>query len=214
LTDDDPRASVASLEVVMVNARHVLYVTEHYAHLQGLRLVPLGVCFLCSGAWRAGLMEWVPGIAGRGARAWFVASLAVALGLSLVIRARYRRHGAVRPRATTTGAVTLSVCFVSFVIVGTLPPNAWQISAPALLLAFALAYLGVVADGLRRHYLVIALACLVFACAPLMRVPLAARNVALDLLIGMGLIAAGVGDHVALQRVLHAPEGVEDAGTA
>jgi hypothetical protein len=214
LTDDDPRASVASREVIVVNARRVLYVTEHYAHLQGLRLVPLGVCFLGSGAWRAGLMGWVPGIAGRGARAWFVASLAIALGLSPAIGAHYRRHGVVRPRVTTTGAVTLTTCFVSFVLVGRLPPNAWQVSMPVLLVAFILAYLGVVAGGLRRHYLVIALACVLFAFAPLMRVPLAARNVALDLLIGMGLIGAGVGDHVALQRVLHAPEGVGDVRTA
>jgi hypothetical protein len=71
-----------------------------------------------------------------------------------------------------------------------------------------------VADGLRRHYLVIAVACLVFAFAPLMRVPPAARNVALDLLIGMGLIVAGVGDHMALQRVLQSPEGVGDVRTA
>jgi hypothetical protein len=198
----------------VVNARRVLYVTEHYAHLQGLRIVPLGVCFLGSGAWRAGLMGWVPGIAGRGARAWLVASLAIAVGLSLAIGARYRRHGVVRPRATATGAVTLTACFVSFVVLGRLPPNAWQVSMPALLAAFVLAYLGVVADGLRRHYLVIAVACLVFAFAPLMRVPPAARNVALDLLIGMGLIVAGVGDHMALQRVLQSPEGVGDVRTA
>jgi hypothetical protein len=202
------------VEVVIVNARRVLYVTEHDTHLQGLRLVPLGVCFVWSGAWRAGLMEWVPGVGGRGARAWFVSSLAIALGASLVIGARYRRHGVVRPRATATGAVTLTACFVSFVLVGRLPPNAWQVSMPALLVAFVVAYLGVVADGLRRHYLVIALACLVFAFAPLMRVPLAAREVALDRLIGIGLIGAGVGDHVALQRLLHAPEGVGDVRTA
>jgi hypothetical protein len=198
----------------MVDARRVLYVTEHYAHLQGLRIVPLGVCFLGSGAWRAGLLGWVPGIAGRGARAWLAASVAIALGVSRVIGARYRRHGAVRPRATATGVVTLTACFVSFVMVGRLPPNAWQVSMPVLMVACVLAYLGVVADGLRRHYLVIALACLVFAFAPLLGVPSAARSLALDLLIGVGLIAAGVGDHAALQRVLHAPEGAEDVRTA
>src|ERR1700730_3478985 len=111
----------------MVDARRVLYVTEHYAHLQGLRIVPLGVCFLGSGAWRAGLLGWVPGIAGRGARAWLAASVAIALGVSRVIGARYRRQGVVRAPATATGAVTLATCFVSFVLVGRLPPNAWQV---------------------------------------------------------------------------------------
>jgi hypothetical protein len=37
------------------------YVTERYEQLQGLRLVPLGIPFLLSSAWREGLFTWVPG---------------------------------------------------------------------------------------------------------------------------------------------------------
>ena len=60
---------------------------------------------------------------------------------------------------------------------------------------------------MRRHYLAIAVACVAFAIAPLIGVPVTVRDVTFDLLIGLGLLVAGVGDHVVLLRVLQAQEG-------
>jgi hypothetical protein len=201
----------------MLDLRRTVYVTEHYAQLQGLRLVPLALCFLGSAAWRAGLLAWLPGIAGGGARAWFLTSLTLALIASFPIGAHYRRRlGVASSRASRLGAVPLTTCVVYFVILTALPPNAWHVSIPMLFAALALAYVGLANGGVRRHYLGIAVACLAFAIALLIGMPGTAREVILDVLIGLGLLVAGVGDHVVLQRVLQAPEreGVPHARTA
>jgi hypothetical protein len=49
------------------------------------------------------------------------------------------------------------------------------------------------------------LACLLFALARSVGVSDQARQVLFDLLIGGGLIAAGIGDHLVLLRLLHTP---------
>jgi hypothetical protein len=198
----------------MLNVRRTMYVTEHYAQLQGLRLVPLALCFLGSAAWRAGLLAWLPGIAGSGARAWFLASVGLALIVSFPIGAHYRRRvGVASPRVPLLGALSLTMGFICFVLLTTLPANSWHVSIPVLFVALALGYVGVANEGLRRHYLAIAAGCLMFALAPIVGEPGTAREVALDMLIGFGLLVAGVGDHAVLQRALQTPE-MEGEGRA
>ena len=191
----------------MHNLRRTLYVTEHYPHLQGLRLVPLALCFLASAAWRAGLLDWLPGIAHGGARVWFLTSVSFALIVSFPIRAYYRRRvGIARPLATRADAVNVTMCFAYFALLTALPPNRWHVSVPMLFAALALAYVGLANRRVRRHYLGIAVACLAFALAPLVGVTGTAQDVSFDLLIGLGLLVAGVGDHLVLQRTLQAPD--------
>jgi hypothetical protein len=55
----------------MHDVRRLPYVTEHHPSLEGLRVVPLGVPFLTSAAWRAGWLAWWPWTAGRDAELWF-----------------------------------------------------------------------------------------------------------------------------------------------
>jgi hypothetical protein len=201
----------------MLDLRRTVYVTDHYAQLQGLRLIPLALCFLGSAAWRAGLLGWLPGSGGGGARAWFLTSLSLAVIASFPIRAHYRRRlGVASSRVTRTGMVTLTACFVYFVILTGLPSNRWHVSIAVLFAALALAHVGLASGGVRRHYLGIAVACLAFAIAPLIGEAGTGREVTLDVLIGLGLLVAGVGDHLVLQRVLQVPErnGGPDACSA
>jgi hypothetical protein len=195
----------------MFDLQRMAYVAENYAQLQGLRLVPLATCFLGSAAWRAGLLAWLPGIAGRGAQVWFLSSIALALIVSFPIGARYRRRlGHARPRALRTGALTLSGSAVYIIALTALPPNRWHISIPMVFTAVVLASVGLANHGMRRHYLGIAAACVAFAVAPVVGASRIARETGLDLLIGVGLLVAGLGDHLVLQRMLQdrAPEGV------
>ncbi len=67
------------------------------------------------------------------------------------------------------------------------------------------AYTGVAQGGIRKHYLLIAAACLVFACIQSFNVPRETGKTLLSLLIGGGLIVAGIGDHIVLRRTLRPP---------
>jgi hypothetical protein len=201
----------------MLDVRRTQHLTELYAHLQGLRLVPLALCFLGSALWRAGFLTWLPGIAGKGAQAWFLAGLGLSLIGSFPIGALYTRSvGATRPRLARTGAVTLATCFACFLVLTTLPPNSWSVSVPVVFVALTLVYVGLANRAFRPHYLGIAMAWFAFAIAPLIGVPGTARDVALDLLIALSLLVAGVGDHVVLRRTLRAAanEEVSDARAA
>jgi hypothetical protein len=194
----------------MLDVSRMAYVTEHYAQLQGLRLVPLGIPFVASAFWRTGLLPWRFGDASH-ARAWFFLSFAVALALSVLIGRLYRRwFGAMPPRASRSGAVTLATCFVGVVAFAWRSPPPSPLFVPAVFVGLAFGRLGCVEHGLRRHYIGLAAACWLFAITPALGVPPPARRVALDFLIGLGLIVAGLGDHAVLQRLLYTPEGVLD----
>src|SRR5438105_439270 len=124
-----------------MDVRRTLYIAEHYAHLQGLRLVPLGVCFLLSAAWRAGLLSWLPGSVGRGAQLWFLTSFLIAVVASWPIGSWYRhRMGAAAARAGHSGAVTLTMSVVAFVTLASLPPNGWHVSLAMVFVAAVFAY--------------------------------------------------------------------------
>jgi hypothetical protein len=104
-------ATSARRAAAIVDLTRTRYVTEHYHHLQGLRLVPVGVAFLAFGtAQIVGLLPrdanpTIVGIAIAGAAI-------VALGSSHLIGPYYRQHfRSVRPRA-----VRQSVTWLMFVL--------------------------------------------------------------------------------------------------
>ena len=183
------------------------FVTEHYAQLQGLRLVPLGLLFLGLAGWQNDQFAWLPASdTDRGAR-WFVCGLVMAIIGAYVIGGWYgRQFGSVQPRPFRTGGPSL---LANAAVVGVLmvvhsfvrPP----VSLPLLYIGLVLAYTGIVQNGVRRHYLFIAVFCLLFANIQRFNVPYQTGKVLLNLLIGGGLIVAGVGDHLVLQRTLHPP---------
>jgi hypothetical protein len=192
----------------MIDTLRLQYVTDHHAYLEGLRIVPLGVPFLASAAWRAGWLTWWPWTAGRGAERWFWASLATAILSSYPIRAWYRRRwGARLPPRRRTGAATLTMSAIGVVVVGLFQPDHVRVSFPLVFVGMELLLLGVVGRGVRTHYLVIASACVVVACLPLAGVSVHLRAIALDLLVGGGLIGAGWGDHRALRAVVAELQG-------
>jgi hypothetical protein len=175
--------------------------------MQGLRLVPLGIVFLGSAAWRSGCLFWLPGAAGSGAQFWFFASAAVAVALSYNIRAWYeRRFGWYLTDRTRTGATTLVMSAVGFVVLATVQPSARTVSWPLLYVAALLAVLGLAQHGLRRHYLAISAGCVLFGFARLLGASFHTTRVGFDLLIGLGLIVAGVGDHFVLDRACSTQE--------
>jgi hypothetical protein len=197
----------------MINTRRLQYVAEHSPYLEGLRIVPLGVPFLASAAWRAGWLTWWPWTAGRGAERWFFASLATAIVLSCPIRAWYRRRwGARQPPRHRNGAATLTMSAIGVVALALWQPDHIRVSIPVVFVGLQLLTLGGVGHGARTHYRVIAGACFVVACVPLAGVSLHLRAIALDLLIGGGLIGAGWGEHRAFRAVVEELQGADDDG--
>jgi hypothetical protein len=197
----------------MTDLNHVGYVTAHYAQLQGLRLVPLGVPFLVSALWRGGWLPWWPSAEGAEAGSWFVLMLAAAVLVSYRIGASYHaRFGAVQPLPGRSGAATLILSFVAFMALGWLQhQSGWQVSLPLMFGGVALFRLGLAAGALRKHYLVLACVCLLFALLRLTALSPRTLAVAHDLLIGVGLIVAGIGDDRVLRRVLRPPDSDEYA---
>jgi hypothetical protein len=179
---------------------------ENYAHLQGLRVVPLAIPFLGSAAWRMGWLSWLPGIAGHGTRYWFAMSLAAALIASYPIRGWYRRRfGTVNQTLCGSGALGLTTFAVGFAaLVAIQDWLGWAWPVPLMFVTVVMLYVGTRHAGLRRHYVVLALACMVFIAVGRLGMPQSTQRVLLELLIGFGLVFAGVRDHVTLRRVLYA----------
>ena len=195
----------------MPDLRTIQFVTQHYAHLQGLRLVPLGVPFLVSAGWRAGWLRWVAPEQGRGATVWFVAMLAVAIAASFVIRGWYtRRYGVVRLRLTENGALSLLTFAACWAVViwcqmRVVPP----VSLPVLYVAAVVGHIGTTRVRGGAHYLAVSAACVAYAALQPLGVGVPVRDVLLDVLIGAGLIVAGLGDHRVLRDALAPPDGAE-----
>jgi hypothetical protein len=195
----------------MHDLQRLRFVTERYPHLQGLRLIPLGLPFLVSAAWRDGQLAWVPGTHGPGAGFWFFGLMIAALSLSVALGRYYRRRfGSVQPARQATGALLgllfLALFFGSLWTQDLLSP---KLSLPAIVIGTALGYVGVAGGQLRTHYIALAALCLCFATLGSFGVPLHARDVLLDDLIGIGLIVIGVGDHLLLRRTLEPVSHVE-----
>lgn len=186
----------------MTDLRRLRYVTERFPHLQGLRFVPLGIPFLISALWRDGYLEWVPGTTGAGARLWFLALLALAVGCSFLAKAHYQRlFGDVTPAINVTTALAASV-FAGLLLVAVALQNDTVVSVPALVVALALGYVAVAGGQLRWHYIAVAGLVAVFAMLGLVGVPAQTRSVLFDLLIAIGFVVIGIGDHLLLRRTL------------
>jgi hypothetical protein len=185
----------------MDQLRRLRFVTERYEHLQGLRLVPLGIPFLISSAWRDGELAWVPWTHGNGARLWFLALLGVAFSVSVRLRGYYQRHfGDVQAVGSLSGPLATIVFLALFLLAASLPDS--PVSMPAIIVALGLAYVGLAGEERRLHYLVVALFVAIFACLGALGVPGPDREVLFDELAGVGLIVIGAGDHALLRRTL------------
>ncbi len=195
----------------MNHLERLRYVTRRYPHLQGLRLVPLGIPFLISAAWRDGQLRWVPGIEQSEPSLWFAALFGVALMAGTLLGSYYRRrYGTVEPvrgwKAPVLFFGFLAVLGIAFSLQDHLQPI---VSLPAVVIGTAIAYLGVVDRTIRFHYIVLGALCLLFANLGEFGIPVHARDVLLDDLIGLGLIAVGIGDHLVLRRTLEPVHNVE-----
>ena len=186
----------------MADYRAIRYVAEHYVHLQGLRLVPVGVPFVASAAWRAGWLGWWPATQGRGAACWFWGLLAAGVGISFMVRRWYEREFGV----AATGLVQNGAAFLGL-FAGGLGVTIWcqttsdpPVSLPLLFVAAVLATLARQGLYLRPHYALIALGSTIVAMLRPLGVPVGVRGIALDALIGGGLIVAGIADHHVLRR--------------
>jgi hypothetical protein len=188
----------------MDHLQRLRYVTERYEQLQGLRLVPLGIPFLLSAAWRDGRLTWVPGTQGMGAHMWFLALFSAALTLSLIAKRYYRLHfGNVHAAMGVKAPLAVFVFAGLFIVAASLQEDLRSpVSIPAVIIALGLGYLSVVGGQLRPHYLTVAVSMAVFAVLGLFGVPLHARSVLLDQLTGLGFIVSGIGDHLMLRNTL------------
>lgn len=187
----------------MDRLQRLRYITERYEQLQGLRLIPLGIPFLLSAAWRDGHLSWMPWTEGKGARVWFVLLMALAFTVSRAVRIYYRHHfGDVQPAATVKAPLAAFVFVALFILAISIPGGPQPVSIPALVIAVGLAWVGVVGGQIRPHYLAIAAFVAVFAVLGLLDVPVHTRDVIFDQIVGVGLIVVGIGDHLILRRSL------------
>jgi hypothetical protein len=187
----------------MDRLQRLRYVTERYEQLQGLRLLPLGIPFLLSAAWRDGQLAWAPGTHGTGPRIWFVALFTAAIGLSLLARNYYRRRfGNVQSAATMKTPLAAFVFAALLVIAASLQTEPSAISIPAVIVALGLGYVGLVGGLARPHYLAMAVLVTLFATLGPLGVPLHTRDVLCDQLVGIAFIVIGVGDHLLLRDTL------------
>jgi hypothetical protein len=179
----------------------VRWVIRHYAQLQGLRVVPLGVVFLASAAWRAGFRGWLPH--GISSRAAFFIGLAIAVAISFPIQRWYRRHfGRARSRSTWRDATGLMLLTVGFVVCSSLDERLHGISIPALFVGCALLSTVIASEGRRWHYGPVAASWILVAMAGRMGLTPSIGYVLLDGLIGVSAIVCGLGDHRLLSKTL------------
>lgn len=188
----------------MYDLERLRFVTERYPHLQGLRLVPLGVVFLLSAAWRDGQLQRMSDVAGHAAGFWFMGLLIAALTISSVLGRYYQRHfGTVQPQHRAKDPLLFILFVALFAAAVWVQDNLRShLSLPLVVIGTLLAYLGLAGGQRRGHYLALAAGCLVFANLADFGVPVHARSVLLDDLIGVGLIVIGLGDHLLLRRTL------------
>jgi len=175
------------------------YVTEHYAQLQGLRLLPLSVLFLLAAIERLAGARLLP------AGVWAILVAAAVVAPFRIGGYYARRFGQVQPPRWRTGAFTLIASVAAFLwfewLQETLLP---PVSLPVIFVAVVLARLGLVAGRLRGHYLWIAAAAALFAVLPRAAVSADIRAVAGNLLIACGLVVAAIGDDRVLRQAMTA----------
>jgi hypothetical protein len=184
---------------------------ERHPHLQGLRLVPLGIPFLLSAVWPEAQLHRVPDSAGFVAEWRFMSLLAIAALFSFEIGRDYReRFGSIQPVRNIR--TQLWVCVVGVYLFGALwmQNHSDEFILPAAVIGIALAFVGSRGGEIRLHYDACAILALAFSALGAFGVPFRTRDILLDGLIGFGLVIIGVGDHLVLRGAME-PELQVDA---
>ena len=192
--------------------RRLRYVARFYPHLQGLRLIPLGVLFSVTAAWNAGFFRRVPGVTtARGPEKWFAMLFGLALAAAMLFGIYYRRRfGAVRPAHRVRGPLTvIGFVLASSLAVGLQGALQTSVSLPLIVIGIAIGYAGVLGGLLRPHYLVVSAWLLVIAMLGTFGVPLHIRETLCDAVAGLGLMVVGGGDHFLILRTLTRVSHVE-----
>src|SRR5579871_99317 len=158
----------------------IRYITEHYAQLQGLRLLPLSVPFLVAACWDLFPMirpEAVP------PRVVELILVAFALAVSFPIRVYYERQFGTVPTLPWRSGVLPLLGYGALLAVAEITRERlfWSFPIPVMVLAVLLARLGLRASGLRSHYLWMALACMAFLALGRWHVSTQIRATAFDL---------------------------------
>lgn len=163
-----------------------------------MRLLPLSAPFLWSAASRLSSAASGPMLPRAG---W--ALVAAALATSVPIRRYYmRRFGNTRKVSWRNMFTWLGSLAALFALEWA--REAWRVPVSLLIVfvAVVLARLGLSAHRLRVHYLWITAACLLFSLLAPLGASSEIRAAAFDLLLGIGLLIAAIGDDRVLRRVM------------
>ena len=191
-----------------IDLERLRYVTARYPQLQGLRLVPLAIVFLLAAAWRAGLLHLPADDTPTGAQWWFVGGLALAVILSYVIRHWYlRMFGSVGQHRGRSGALPILGTFLlgcgALALQGVMH---WHLSVPIMAVGIVMFAIGVHHFRLRGHYVAAAVLLCAYALLPRMNPAPDVSAAALDAVIGIAILIAGIGDHQLIAETLQSPE--------
>lgn len=188
------------------------YVIRRFIQLQGLELLPLGALFLASCAHGLGWFR-LPGEGQRlNSERWFFGGLAVVFAATLWSRAWYRkRYSIAKQRGEDSAAGPILMVTAALVGAGWLQQAAHvPFSLPGVLLATALAVVGIGDYPLRRHYLAAAALLMAFVASGPLGVAPAVRSVLFDATIGAALVIVGVGDHLLIVTTLDDPAALQE----
>lgn len=203
----------------MDHPSRVRYVTQRYAQLQGLRLLPLAAVFLISAMWRSGWFG--PSLADRhlgpsgfkSASIWFGAGLTAAVIFSFMIRAWYTKtFGSVCQSARHSGLLPLIGLSIGFVMAMWAQERwQWPVPAAAMFVAAVLLSIGVAYGATRKHYIAVAILWFTIVTLAPFGLSDAARDASLDVAIALSLVIAGVGDHRLLRQTLQPQREAQEA---
>ena len=171
-----------------------LFVSGRVPQLQGLRLLPIAVVCLLASAWNAKLFHLPGDDQPLAPTRWFLIALFVAVAASYPMRGLYKGSWAT-PRPTRSAVPWIVATVAAMALAGWYQPPQWPISMPMVVLALALAIVGLRKYPLRRHYL---WASAVLAASALLKplgVAQEVRSVLFYAAFGVALIIVGVGDH-------------------
>lgn len=183
------------------------FVTARYPQLQGLRLIPLAIVFLVSALWRVGAFELPAEHSQYAPRVWFAAGVAMAIGVSFVIRRWYNRTlGTIGQRAAHNGAVPI-VATTGLAAAATWLQVSlgWRLPLAAIVVGGALVAIGAREYRWRPHYVAAGAALLMYVVLPASGLPAHVLDATFDGVIALTLLIVGIGDHILLTNTLRPP---------